>query len=322
MVKNYDLRLKGFVGYWDFDSDYVDYILDKFADRKVDVLIDSTGGQLASALSISAAFKNHGDVHVHFVSLNASAATIASLGAKVITMDSHAHYLVHRCSAYICSFDNLNAEQIEAKCQELQKTKADLEKFDISIAAAYARRCKKSVEELHALMAKNTWLTAEEALAWGFIDEITDFDEDPEPVLDDVTALAFAQNGIPVPAALQRKQTESSFANRILSKFGTRSKTKISHKNVKPSNNSSVMNQKNEGTGTDTAQPVAEDTSKDVIAAKNDEIKKLKDRIAALEKEPADSHKSVVESPKADNSPQSDYVADMKKAVDLFKSLP
>lgn len=101
MVKNYDLRLKGFVGYWDFDSDYVDYILDKFADRKVDVLIDSTGGQLASALSISAAFKNHGDVHVHFVSLNASAATIASLGAKVITMDSHAHYLVHRCSAYI-----------------------------------------------------------------------------------------------------------------------------------------------------------------------------------------------------------------------------
>ena len=30
----------------------------------------------------------------------------------------------------------------------------------------------------------------------------------------------------------------------------------------------------------------------------------------------------VVESPKADNSPQSDYVADMKKAVDLFKSLP
>ncbi len=53
------------VGYWDFDSDYVDYILDKFADRKVDVLIDSTGGQLASALSISAAFKNHGDVHAY-----------------------------------------------------------------------------------------------------------------------------------------------------------------------------------------------------------------------------------------------------------------
>jgi len=59
MVKNYDLRLKGFVGYWDFDSDYVDYILDKFADRKVDVLIDSTGGQLASALSISCRGQPH-----------------------------------------------------------------------------------------------------------------------------------------------------------------------------------------------------------------------------------------------------------------------
>ena len=45
------------------------------------MLIDSLGGSLAMALSIVAAFRNHENVNVHFVGMNASAATIASLGA-------------------------------------------------------------------------------------------------------------------------------------------------------------------------------------------------------------------------------------------------
>ena len=42
--KKYQLHLKGYVGSWDFDADYVDYILDKNADKEVSVLIDSLGG--------------------------------------------------------------------------------------------------------------------------------------------------------------------------------------------------------------------------------------------------------------------------------------
>lgn len=40
------------------------------------MFVDSTGGSLATALSISSAFKLHGDVSVHFVGMNASAAII------------------------------------------------------------------------------------------------------------------------------------------------------------------------------------------------------------------------------------------------------
>ncbi|MCH5220971.1 MAG: ATP-dependent Clp protease proteolytic subunit [Muribaculaceae bacterium] len=47
------------------------------AGKQVNVLIDSTGGNLATGLSITSVFKNHGNVSVHFVGLNASAATIA-----------------------------------------------------------------------------------------------------------------------------------------------------------------------------------------------------------------------------------------------------
>ena len=94
----YALHLKGYVGGWDFDSDYVDFILSKNSGKEVSVLIDSLGGQLNTALSISSAFRRHGNVHAHFVGMNASAATIASMGAKRITMDASAMYLVHQCS--------------------------------------------------------------------------------------------------------------------------------------------------------------------------------------------------------------------------------
>ena len=85
--QSYNLHLKGYVGDWDFDADYVDYVLAKNADSEVNVLIDSLGGSLATALSIVAAFRNHGNVDVHFVGMSASAATLASLRAKHISID-------------------------------------------------------------------------------------------------------------------------------------------------------------------------------------------------------------------------------------------
>ena len=94
----YNLHLKGFVGGADFDRNYVDFVLAQNSEQSVSVLIDSLGGSLATALSIASAFRNHGDVSVHFVGMNASAATIASLGAKHISIDANAIYLVHKCS--------------------------------------------------------------------------------------------------------------------------------------------------------------------------------------------------------------------------------
>ena len=109
----YNLHLKGYVGGWDFDSDYVDFVLGKNPDKEVSVLIDSPGGQLNTALSISSAFRRHGNVHAHFVGMNASAATIASMGAKRITMDHSAMYLVHQCSQSFFEWGSLNATDMQ-----------------------------------------------------------------------------------------------------------------------------------------------------------------------------------------------------------------
>ena len=194
----YNLHLKGFVGGADFDRNYVDFVLAQNSEQSVSVLIDSLGGSLATALSIASAFRNHGDVSVHFVGMNASAATIASLGAKHISIDANAMYLVHKCSTEFFRWCDLNADNTEALIQELQAQKNDLDKLDINIASMYSAKCKKDVKDLLDLMKIGGWLSAQEALDWGFVDEVTNSNEQA-PVLTDAIASAMANAGMPIP---------------------------------------------------------------------------------------------------------------------------
>lgn len=200
MAKKFDLKLKGYVGGWDFDTDYVDYVLDKAGDKEVTVLIDSLGGSVATALSVSSAFANHGNVHVFYRGMNASAATISSMGAKHISIEKSAMYLVHKCSQAVLEWALLNADQLKAKAKEYEKTASSLEKIDLTVATMYADRCKKPVKDMLDLMAENKWLTAQEALDWGFVDEVIDSTEDVK--LTQSVANAMAAAGIPLPEGM------------------------------------------------------------------------------------------------------------------------
>ena len=153
----------------------------------------------STALSVSAAFARHGNVHVHYEGMNASAATIASLGAKSVTIDRNAMYLVHKCSQFMLVWDQMNADQLDQFIQECEKTKKDLNKIDLNIAKGYAQRCKKDQADLLNLMKEGGWLTAEEALDWGFVNEVTDLPEDEKPKMTAEVMDFLAAEGIPVP---------------------------------------------------------------------------------------------------------------------------
>lgn len=204
-MAKYNLHLKGYVGAADFNSRSVDSCLAENGDRDVTVLIDSTGGSLATGLSIAAAFRNHGAVDVHFVGLNASAATVASLGARTITMDRSAMYLVHKCSNFVFAWQSMNADELDAYIADLTKNKADLDKIDDNIAAMYAARCRKDPKDLIELMKKGAWLNSKEALEWGFIDKITDYEEDQKPRVTASLADDFKAAGIPLPGKIEKE---------------------------------------------------------------------------------------------------------------------
>ena len=116
----YNIQLKGYGGGYDFDRATVDKELAKNEGKQVNFLIDSLGGSLATGLSISAAFKNHREVSDHFVGMNASAATIASLGAAHISFDKNAMYLVHKCSTALHNQGCDSAMPVQAQyCAQL-----------------------------------------------------------------------------------------------------------------------------------------------------------------------------------------------------------
>lgn len=208
MPKNYHLFLKGEVGSrWsgNFTSDMVNWVLDKHKDSEVNVLINSLGGYTHEGLAISSLFKIHGNVHVHFIGQSASAATIAAMGAKKISIDADAMFLVHRCSGVVLEWAYMNTGQIDEFIKKLEKQKEEQSTIDTVVANLYAKRCKKSQEELLQLMSKDTWLTAREALEWGFVDEITDDAEDKEP-LTESTAAAMSSAGMPLPPGYKGKK--------------------------------------------------------------------------------------------------------------------
>lgn len=316
----YNLHLKGFVGGADFDRNYVDFVLAQNSEQSVSVLIDSLGGSLATALSIASAFRNHGNVSVHFVGMNASAATIASLGAKFISIDANAMYLVHKCSTEFFRWCDLNADNTEALIQELQAQKNDLDKLDINIASMYSAKCKKEVKELLDLMKVGGWLSAQEALEWGFVDEITNSDEQA-PVLTDALASAMANAGMPIPniPVQDRNSPFAKFLASLSSLFKSeKSSNQINTMNITLANIGDILNQEN-FTATDNMVTLSVENLNAIEAALDTqakEIASLNERISALAAAPADSSMAVIE----DNKPSMTEKSDVEEFYDTVNS--
>ena len=329
MPKNYHIFLKGEVGSkWsgNFTSDMVSWILDKYKDTEVNVLINSLGGYTHEGLAISSLFKIHGNVHVHFIGQSASAATIAAMGAKRISIDADAAFLVHRCSNLVFEWDFMNADQLDEHIKKLEKQKAEQQTIDTIVAGLYARRCKKTKDELLQLMSKDTWLTAKEALEWGFVDEITDEVEDKEP-LTESTAAALSSAGMPLPPGYKGKK--GSIMNRFfefLRSFNHQDSEEVTisdeQESDPESNNSLSMEQDSpkmelESKTLAPAQPEPQDeqlaadpATEQVLSAKDEEIASLREKIAELDKtiselrkEPAEPTSDVVVAKKEDPDP-------------------
>jgi len=318
----YNISLKGYVGGCDFDRNTVDRELAKNDGKQVNVLIDSLGGSLATGLSISAAFKNHGNVNVHFVGLNASAATIASLGAAHISIDAGAMYLVHKCSMAFFEWGSLNSDQFATLIADCEKIKADLDKLDLNCAQLYANRCKRKTEDLLALMKTGGWLSPKEALEWGFVDEITDLAEDTAPKLTDALASAMANAGMPIPniplAESDRESPFGKFLTALTSLFTSKSNTPMPTEN--PATTPKTYSEEEYN-----ALSAQLDAQKNLVAERDLKIAELE---AKLDKKPAVASKQVVEDKKpsdnSDNPGETDYdrfCATVNAARDLYNEV-
>lgn len=339
----YDLHLKGYVGGWNFDADYIDWVLEKNKDKEVNILIDSLGGRADTALSIYAAFKRHGNVNVHFVGMNASAATIASMGAKRITMDASAMYLVHKCNISFFKWAVLNSDDLQKLQESITKEKKNLDKLDSNVAEIYAKKCKKTSQALLDLMKEGGWLTSKEALEWGFVDEVTEYQEDEAPVIDNLTAQVMASEGIPMPKGLKSQGAWSKFRCALTEIFYPSQNTNLksqtsnlnSHKmdkkyvNVCDILKCDTLSVEEEEVTLSEAQvdsiesAISEDRKtiqslNDRITALESEKAKLQSQIDNLKKKPAEESHQVVSEKKEEPSEMESFVSARQAAADLF----
>jgi ATP-dependent Clp protease protease subunit len=133
----------------------------------LDIYINSPGGDIYEAKAIFAQierFKAGGrEVVVHVDGIAASAATyVAMVGDRIITARD-ATWMIHE--VWTLAMGNAAA---------LRETADLLDKENGTYAERYATRTKQSVEDVRAWMAAETWMTAAEAKALGFTDEISE----------------------------------------------------------------------------------------------------------------------------------------------------
>ena len=150
-------------------------LLNSAKEEEVRIILTSNGGNVAQAIAISDMMAAHGNVTVEFSGVAASAATWLAFGAKNVVMHEDTLWLCHQCSAPICAWENMNADDLDAFITKLQNEKKSLEVIDAIIAKKYLNRCSKkgkNLQDVRDLMKEERYLAPDDCLEWGFVDEV------------------------------------------------------------------------------------------------------------------------------------------------------
>ncbi|WP_297924105.1 head maturation protease, ClpP-related [uncultured Agitococcus sp.] len=125
--------------------------------------INSPGGDVFAARCMEQAIVESGKtVIAHIDGLCASAATYIALACSSVAMGEGSLFMIH--NAWTMAWGDKN---------DLTKTATLLNKIDGTLANSYAKKTGKETSEIAALMDAETWFTAQEALDYGFVDEVS-----------------------------------------------------------------------------------------------------------------------------------------------------
>lgn len=166
------IEINGTIDSWGYQRSNVKWQLSQLKNKEVIVRIMSIGGDVNEAMKISQLFADHGNVTVQFLGMVASSATWMAYGASKVQMAEDALWLCHKASTVLDIYKALNADQLQAKIDELQKAKKTVEALDLIIAKKYADRSGSKLSDMLDLMKEEKWLTAKETKAKGLVDEV------------------------------------------------------------------------------------------------------------------------------------------------------
>lgn len=182
--------------------------------QPINLTISSGGGSVTEGMGIADLVANYPEeTTATGIGLVASIATVVLLAADNVKMTENAFMMIHRPWSYTMG----NADELEATAELLDKMEAKL--LDIYTASVLKRKGYQNnlQENITKMMAAETWLTAQEALEFGFIDEIVKVGEKNIDMLPLQNSLNKFLN---VPAALlTNTKKEDEMGSSILEKI-------------------------------------------------------------------------------------------------------
>jgi ATP-dependent Clp protease, protease subunit len=133
----------------------------------IHIRVNSPGGEVFAARAIEAAIREHKSRCIaHIDGYAASAASFVAIACDEVEISKNAFFMIHK------------AWTMEAgNSDDFVKTAAWLDKIDATLAETYAAKTGLSFEDVAAMMAEETWLTAQEAVDRGFADRIAEPEE-------------------------------------------------------------------------------------------------------------------------------------------------
>lgn len=131
--------------------------------KQITVYINSYGGEVAIGLAIYNALKRHkAKITTVCDGMACSIASVIFMAGDKRIMNESSLLMIHNAWT-----------DISGNAAELRKQADDLEKISEASKRAYLEKVSLSEEDLQRLLDNETWISASEALEWGFATEIS-----------------------------------------------------------------------------------------------------------------------------------------------------
>lgn len=132
--------------------------------RKINLHLNSPGGDVFDALTMHTALKQHAaEITVYVDGLAASAASLVAVAGQRVIMAKHSFMMVHEAHGLTLG-----------DSADMRKAADLLDLMSDNIASIYAEKTGGSKEDWRAHMAKETWFGDQEAVNVGLADEVSD----------------------------------------------------------------------------------------------------------------------------------------------------
>ena len=199
----------------------------------ITVHINSVGGSLYAGLAIYNRLKSlSANVTTINDSLAASAASIIFQAGKTRKVHAGSCVMVHEAAGFLYGYYQV---------KDLKAAIKQLDAHNSTAVAAYAEATGKDADSIKSLLAKETWLTGQEAVDAGFADEVIDsgiaptmsLTPDKKYIVSNGMAMSTrGMNAFPAAAALMSQEQAAAFMSTVKERVSPAPQVDINNKNT------------------------------------------------------------------------------------------